>query len=202
MIKIGLTGGIGSGKSEAARVLRQLGAVIIEADALAHAAYRNGQPAYRELVDEFGAGIVAPDGEIDRRRLGAIVFSDPARRLKLESIVWPRIADAIAREYEQAQAAGAQAAVLVAAVLFEAGWDRLVDTTWTVEAHQAAVLARIERRDGITAHDARARLAAQLSNTDRRARAKLTIWNEADVPSFERKVREAWESQIVRRRRD
>jgi dephospho-CoA kinase len=194
MRKIGLTGTIGSGKSEAASVLSKLGAVVIEADALGHESYRKGAPAYRELVAEFGQQIVGAEGELDRKALGKIVFADPARRRRLEAIVWPRIREAISDRLERAQKAGTTAAVVDAAVLIEAGWDGLVDEVWAVEAPEAQVMERLRRRNGWSEEEARARTRAQLSNTARRARATLVIVNDGGHEEFERRVRAAWEA--------
>lgn len=194
MRKIGLTGPIGSGKSEAASFLGTLGAVVIEADALGHESYRRGTPAYRELVAEFGQQIVGPGGEIDRKALGKIVFADPERRKRLEAIVWPRIREAITDRLERAEKAGATAAVVDAAVLLEAGWDGLLDEVWAVEAPDGQVMERLRRRNGWSEEEARARTRAQLTNMDRRARATLVIVNDGGHEEFERRVRAAWET--------
>jgi len=194
MRKIGLTGTIGSGKSEAARVLSKLGAVVIEADALGHETYRRGAPAYIDLVEEFGQQIVGAEGEIDRKALGKIVFADPARRQRLEAIVWPWIRQAISDRLTRAEQAGRAVAVVDAAVLLEAGWDKLVDEVWAVEAPDAQVIERLRRLNGWTEKQAKQRTAAQLPNMARRARATLVIVNDGGLEEFERRVRAAWET--------
>ncbi len=130
---IGLTGGIAAGKSTIAQILAELGAVVIDADKVGHEAYRRGTEAWRALVAHFGDGILTPDGEIDRRKLGAIVFADPDQRKALQDIVWPRMKEMIRQRLAELRAAGVQVAVIEAAVLIEAGWTDLVDEVWVVQ---------------------------------------------------------------------
>jgi dephospho-CoA kinase len=194
MRKIGLTGGIGSGKSEAARILRGLGAVVIEADLVGHDTYRRGRPAWHELRREFGEGILAADGEIDRHKLGRLVFADAGKRHRLEAILWPRMKKAIAEGLSEAERAGSAVAVLEAAVLLEAGWDSLVDEVWVIEAPEGRSMEQLRVRTGWNEQEVRQRVAAQMPNTERRARATLVIWNDGDLATLERRVRAAWKA--------
>ncbi len=201
MISIGLTGGIGSGKSEAARVLRGLGAVVIDTAKLGHEAYRRGAPCFDEVVREFGQGITGPDGEIDRKQLGAIVFAEPARRKRLEEIVWPRIAEALGEKLAEARRDRAEVAVIDSAMLLEAGWDAFTDEVWMVEAPEDQVVARVVRRSGLTEEQVRQRIAAQMPNTERRARAKLIIWNDSDLATLGQRVTAAWRAKVEKSKR-
>ncbi|HZC65052.1 MAG TPA: dephospho-CoA kinase [Candidatus Dormibacteraeota bacterium] len=162
MLKLGLTGGIASGKSSVAAMLREQGFTVLDADALAHQLIEPGQPAYREVVAEFGNDI-APDGRrIDRSRLAAIVFADPAKLARLNAIVHPRVLAAILQKFADWQRAGDRDIVFVeAALLVEAGFEKQLDglvITWcTPEQQLQRLLAR-----GYSPSDANRRLAAQL----------------------------------------
>ncbi|PYV33125.1 MAG: dephospho-CoA kinase, partial [Acidobacteria bacterium] len=159
----GLTGGVATGKTTVAGMFRDLGAVVIDADEIGHQAISAGQPAYGELLARFGRGILAADGEIDRRRLGALVFADPEKRAALDAIVHPRIlrrVEELASEYH-AQAPGA--VILVdAALIFEAdigGRLKKVIVTWCRPEQQ---LARLVARTGLPLAEAQLRIAAQI----------------------------------------
>jgi dephospho-CoA kinase len=198
MITIGLTGRIGSGKSEAARVLRDLGATVIDTARLGHDVYRSGSPAFNEIISDFGKAVAAPTGQIDRRRLGAVVFADPEKRRRLENIVWPAITEAIKEGLTEARSRGDVVAVLDSAMLLEAGWDRFTDEVWLVEAPEPQTIERVRQRSRLDEEQVRRRLAAQAPNTERRARAKISVWNDADVDALERRIGSAWESLMAR----
>ena len=134
MLVIGLTGSIGTGKSEVAHLLQSLGAVIIDADLVGHEAYKPNTESWREVVEAFGEDIVQPNGEIDRRKLGAIVFSKPEQLARLNGIMHPRMARMVAEELDRLRCQGAPVAVVEAALLFEAGWDSLVDEVWVTDS--------------------------------------------------------------------
>lgn len=194
VISIGLTGGIASGKSLVASLLAERGALIIDADRLGHEAYLPATPAHRRIVETFGPRVVATDGTIDRRVLGAIVFGDPEARRRLEAIVWPEIRELARQRLEEARAAGSAVAVLEAAILLEAGWDSLVDEVWVVTVEPAVARERLVARNGLTADQADSRIAAQLSNDERRRRAGVVIDNSGTVPDLERRVEAAWQA--------
>ena len=201
MISIGLTGGIGSGKSEAARVLRGLGAVVIDTAELGHEAYRKGTKCFGEVVMEFGQGITGPDGEIDRKKLGSIVFADPAKLKRLEEIVWPRIAEALGDRLAGARRDHTVMAVIDSAMLLEAGWDTHADEVWMVEAPDDQIAARVTRRSGLTEEQVRRRMAAQMPNTERRTRAKLIILNDSDLATLGQRVTAAWRAKVEKSKR-
>jgi phosphopantetheine adenylyltransferase/dephospho-CoA kinase len=189
VIVIGLTGGIAAGKSTVAQALGERGAHVIDADRLGHRAYEPGREAHRQVAEAFGAEVVAPDGTIDRKALGAKVFDRPAELERLTAIVWPEI-----RRLAEAEIAAARAEVVVleAAVLLEAGWEDLVDEIWVVVVEPEVAVARAVDRGGLDASAARARIDAQLSNQERKARANRVIDNGGDESALLRQVDEAW----------
>ncbi len=193
MITIAVTGGIGAGKTETVNILERLGAETIKADLLGHMAYAKGTPGFAEVVEAFGNGVVAEDGEIDRKALGGIVFSDPKKRRKLESIVWVRIRDMITDMLADNAANGVGLTVLEAAVLFEAGWEDLADNVWTVESSYHQRLARISKSTGMPEHEAQRRINAQINPDIRIRRADETICNDGDLAQLERRVTKLWE---------
>ncbi len=131
---IGLTGGIGSGKSTVSRFLGEMGAVVLDADKVGHQAYQPGTETWKELVAAFGEDIVAPDSTIDRRKLGAIVFADPEALARLNRIVHPRMFDMMKAQIEEYRGQGTEVVVLEAAILLEANWTPLVDEVWVTVA--------------------------------------------------------------------
>jgi dephospho-CoA kinase len=191
MLKIALTGGIAGGKSQAARYLADLGAHVIDADRVAHEAYAPGTQGFDEVVAAFGPDIVGPGGAIDRARLGARVFTDPAELARLTAIVWPHTRRLLAERIAEQEALGTPAVVLEAAVLYDAGWQDLVDEVWLIDSPRAAVLERLRER-GLEAPEAERRLAAQTDLARARRLATRVIDNDADLDALQRKVEEAW----------
>lgn len=190
---IGLTGGIGSGKSEASGILRELGALIIDADIVGHETYRSGQPAWDEVVEAFGDDVIDSDGEIDRRELGKIVFDDPGRLKRLTDIVWPKIRESL-KDRMAGERDGGETNVLVveAAVLFEAGWENLFDEIWVVTAPEKDVLERLERQRNQKPEQTRARVRAQMTNGEREKRADVMIRNDEDRAALAATVKQLW----------
>jgi len=175
---IGLTGGIASGKSTAARHLASLGAHVIDADRLGHRAYEPGTAAHRAVIETFGPDVRAEDGTIDRRALGGKVFGDPAQLKRLTDIVWPEIRRLAQEDIAAAQAGDPDAVVfLEAAVLLEAGWHNGLDETWVVVVDPATAVRRAMARDGVDAAAVQSRIDAQLSNEERIAAATVVVHN-------------------------
>ena len=200
MLTIGLTGGIGSGKSEVADILRELGAQVIDADLVGHETYRRGEPAWDQVVEAFGSGVVGQDGEIDRGRLGRIVFGDPDSLKRLTDIVWPRIREGLEKRITSERDNGDTKVLIVeAAVLFEAGWDRLFDEIWVVTAPEADVLERLERQRNQKPAQTRARLRAQMTNEEREQRADVTVRNDEDRAALAATVRQLWTDRVPNR---
>jgi len=189
---IGLTGGIASGKSVVSGMLAERGAPVIDADKLGHEAYLPGTACFDEVVAAFGQDIVAPDGTVDRKALGAKVFGDPAQRKRLEAIVWPAIKRLAAERIAQLRAEGVPVVVLEAAVLFEAEWTDLADTIWVVVVDPAIARERLVARNGLTPEQADARIAAQLTNEERMRRADTIIENNGTLEELRARVDAAW----------
>ena len=192
MIKIGLTGNIGSGKAEAARALEALGATVIFADEVSRQVYEPGEAGFDAVRREFGDRVIGPDGRIDRKALAAIVFSSESERKRLEQTVWPVMAEAVERQMVDAEANGAPAVALEAAVLFEAGWERLVDEVWAIVAPDEAVVERVGKRDGLSEEQVRARLRAQLPAEEKARRADRVITNDGSLEQLREYVKRAW----------
>ena len=177
MVVIGLTGGIASGKSTAARYLADKGAHMIDADKLGHRVYEAGRPAFDQVVATFGKDVVGDDGEIDRRALGGKVFGSPEQLQRLTDIAWPGILAMAKAEIEQARNSGAAFVVLEAAVLLEANWQSDVDEVWVVTVEPEVAIIRAATRDGVDEAAVQARIDAQLSNAERVAVADVVIDN-------------------------
>ncbi|MGW5635909.1 dephospho-CoA kinase [Streptomyces sp. NPDC003832] len=190
MLKVGLTGGIGAGKSEVSRLLVECGAVLVDADRIAREVVAPGTPGLAAVVAAFGEDILAADGSLDRPRLGSIVFADPDRLSVLNSIVHPLVGTR-SRELE---AAAAQDAVVVHDVplLTENGLAGLYDLVIVVDASPETQLDRLVRLRGMTEQDARARMAAQATREQRREIADIVIDNDVPLESLRRRVREVW----------
>ena len=193
LIVIGLTGGIASGKSTAARYLAGRGARMIDADKLGHRVYEAGRPAFDKVVAAFGQDIVGEDGEIDRRALGAKVFGSPEQLTRLTGIVWPEILAMARHEIDLAKAAGAAVVVLEAAVLLEANWQEDVDEVWVVTVEPETAIARASKRDGGDEAAVQARIDAQLSNAERVAVADVVIDNTGTEAQLLGKLDAQWQ---------
>ena len=189
---IGLTGGIGTGKSQAARILEELGAVVINADVLGHLAYRSNTDGWRRIVDAFGPEVVGPEGEIDRKRLGRIVFSDSNAKARLDAIVWPQIAILARRQIENLRKEETDTIVLEAAVLVEAGWDTLVDEVWVTHAPRNLVQQRLKLRDGLTTEEIDRRIDAQISLEERLREGYILIENSSTPEALRDRVQTLW----------
>ncbi len=182
MLTIGLTGGIGSGKSTVAKLLAGLGALVWDADPIGHSVYEPGTPAYDELLAAFGAAITGGDGRIDRKALGRIVFADPSALKRLNAIVHPRIFEKMAAMVRAARAGGERRPIVIeAAILIEAGWQSLFDEIWLVTASREHVLERVERDRRMPREQVEARIRAQLSEPERRKWANVVIENNGTL---------------------
>ena len=198
MLKVGLTGGIGAGKSEVSRLLVEHGAVLIDADRIAREVVAPGTPGLAAVVEAFGEDVLAADGSLDRPRLGSIVFADPERLAVLNSIVHPLVG-ARSRELEET---AAEDAVVVHDVplLTENGLAPLYDVVIVVDASPETQLDRLVRLRGMSEEDARARMAAQATREQRRAIADIVIDNDVPLDELRRRVKDVWED-LVRRAR-
>ena len=187
---IGLTGGIGSGKSTVSQFLAELGAVIIDADKVGHQAFKPETEAWHDVVATFGREILTPGGEIDRKKLGAIVFGDPESLAKLNQIMHPRMYQMMKAQIEEYRRQGVAVVVLEAAILIEANWMPLVDEVWITVAPEAAVLERVKKQRGLAEEQTSARIRSQLSSEERIKHADVVINNDRDLDEVKAKVKE------------
>ncbi len=194
MKTIGLTGGIGAGKSTVSQMLAELGAFVIDADKVGHEMYLPGKEAWRQVVAEFGRDILAADQTIDRKKLGAVVFASDAARKKLNAIVHPLMFHDIRRRVTEKRAEGfTQPIVVEAAILIEANWLPLVDEVWVVVTGKSAVIERVAVQRGLSAHDTEARIASQLSDSERLKYAHVVIRNDGSREDLKKQLSTAWE---------
>jgi dephospho-CoA kinase len=184
---IGLTGGIGSGKSTVARLFAERGVPIVDADELAREATQPGAPALTEIAAAW-PGVVGPDGVLDRRRLAAAVFGDATARARLEAILHPRIGALSNARFAALASQGHTLALYEAALLVETGRYQEFDGLIVVDAPDAARVARVVARDGVSEADVRARIAAQLPMEDKRRVATHVIENDGDMDALRRQV--------------
>ncbi len=191
---IGLTGGIASGKSTVTKFFRDRNIPVLDADLLGHRTYEPGTDTFRAVVATFGDDLVAPDGTIDRRVLGGKVFGKPEELKKLTDIVWPGIRKLATADLSELEVGGNQLAVLEAAVLFEAGWEDLADEIWVVVVDPDNAVQRLAARNNMDEAAARARIASQLSNAERTARAGVVIENNSTLADLETAIQRAWEA--------
>ncbi|MBT2898852.1 dephospho-CoA kinase [Streptomyces sp. McG3] len=196
MLKVGLTGGIGAGKSEVSRLLVRYGAVLIDSDRIAREVVEPGTPGLAAVVEEFGPGVLTAEGELDRPALGALVFADAERLAALNAIVHPLVG---ARAAERERAAPEDAVVVHdVPLLTENGLAPLYDLVVVVDASVGTQLERLVALRGMTESDARARMAAQATRDQRRAVADLIVDNDGPLEALEPQVRAVWD-QLVRR---
>jgi len=189
---IGLTGGIGTGKTEVTHVLRELGAVVIESDKVAHLSYRPGTDAYEDIIDQFGREILDESGVIDRPKLGGLVFAVPELRIHLEMIVWPAARSWIEERLIQEKERGTKIIVIEVPKLFEAGWDDLADAVWTIEAPSDLITQRINIRSNLGETEKNARVKAQITSGERAERADLLIENTAKLADLREQITNLW----------
>lgn len=199
MLKVGLTGGIGSGKSTVAKLLEEHGAYIVDADKIAREVVEPGTPGHAAVVEEFGEEILAPDGSLDRSRLGEIVFSDADRLAALNAIVHPLVGERSAElEREAQQANGDGVVVHDVPLLAENGLAPLYDLVLVVDASPETQLDRLVRQRGMSEGEAASRMAAQATRQERLALADIVIENDGSLEELKERVREVWEE--LRRR--
>jgi dephospho-CoA kinase len=190
MLKVGLTGGIGAGKSEVSRLLVEHGAVLIDADRIAREVVEPGTPGLAAVVEAFGSDVLAPDGSLDRPALGAIVFADADRLAVLNSIVHPLVG---ARSAElEAAATGDSVVVHDVPLLAENGLAPLYDVVVVVDASPETQLDRLVRLRGMSEEDARARMAAQATRDKRLDIADIVIDNDVPLDELHRRVDAVW----------
>ncbi|HEU4864782.1 MAG TPA: dephospho-CoA kinase [Actinomycetota bacterium] len=197
MLLVGLTGGIGSGKSTAARMLRDLGAVVFDADVLARDAVAPGTEGHRAVVERFGADVLAPGGELDREALAAVVFADPAARRDLEAIVHPEVRRLFA-EGSEAYRNSDRVVVLSAPLLVETGMHSAFDVLVVMAVPEPVQVERLMRDRGMSEEEIRARMEAQAPLEDKAAVADILLDNEGSPEDLERQVDRIWGDLVAR----
>lgn len=189
---IGLTGGIGSGKSTVSQFLAELGTVIVNADEIGHQALKPNTEAWHEVVAAFGRQILTTNGNIDRKKLGKVVFGDSESLLRLNRIMHPRMYNMVKARLEGYQGQGVGVVVLEAPLLLEANWTSLVDEIWVTVASESTVLRRLQEKTGLSKSESLARLRSQMSNEERVKHADVIIDTDCDLNELRRKVKELW----------
>ena len=194
MFRIGLTGGIASGKSTVADVFTELGAAVVDTDAVAREVVAPGESGLEAVATEFGSDILLPNGELDRRALRSIVFRDPQRRETLESILHPLIR---ARTLQVIASLEAPYVVVVVPLLLETGFAELVERILVVDCPEAQQLERLRQRDDVGESEAQAMLAAQIDRQTRLARAHDVIDNSGSIESTRAQVKALHERYLA-----
>lgn len=190
---IGLTGGIGTGKSTVSKLLAELGAVVMDADKVGHEVFKPDTEAWREILAAFGREVLAPTGEIDRKKLAAIVFNNPKALANLNQIIHPRAYNLVKSRLEECLQRGAGVVVLEVVLLIEANWTPLVDEVWVVVASEDTVVKRLKQQRGMSKEEILARIRSQLSTEERIKHADVVINNDGELDEVKAKVIERWE---------
>ena len=186
---IGLTGGIASGKTTAAAILRRLGAAVIDADELSREVVRPGQEAWKEIVGAFGSLVLQQDKTLDRKKLRSIVFDDPAARKKLEAIIHPKVRALAEKKIRELEAAGNEIIVYEVPLLFEGQLQRWVRPVIMIACDIATQKQRLKERDGLTDEKAQQHLDAQMSLEEKRRLADYVVENNGSLNDLERQVK-------------
>lgn len=179
---IGLTGGIASGKSTVSRALRDLGAIVIDADEVAHTIMEPGKPAWEDIIEHFGSGVLNADQTIDREKLGAIVFNNPERLQVLNQITHPRVGEQFKQMITTLRAEKSDAVLFMEVpLLYETHMERICDEVWVVWVDEETQIQRLMKRDGLLREDALKRIDAQMSLDEKARRAEFVIDNRFSV---------------------
>jgi len=192
MLVIGLTGNFGTGKTTVSQILAELGAVIIDADKLGHELLQLGSQAYQEVVVAFGKAILKPNREVDRDKLGQLVFADATALAQLNRIMHPRMYKIAQERIEQYRKQGTKVAVLEAALLIEAGWTPLVDQVWVTVAPDDVIVNRLKNQRGLAEGQILARLHSQMPPEEKTKRADAVIDTDCPLDELKAKVTSLW----------
>ena len=197
MLLVGLTGGIGSGKSTVARLLERRGAVVIDADPRARDAVAKGPPAFERVVPTFGDAVGAPDGTLDRAALAAIIFSDPERKAALEGIVHPEVSRRFGERVEELRGTG-RVVLYVSPLLVELGLAPAFDVVIVVTASPHLRISRVASERGLTPEDVRGRMATQATDEQRMEVAHILVDNDGSLAELEPQVERIWSDLVAR----
>ena len=196
MFVIGLIGGIGSGKSSVSAILHSLGVEIIDADKVGHEAYTPNSEGWKKVISVFGQDIVGPENEIDRKKLGGIVFSDSSEMEKLNKLMHPIIHNLVEEKIKLLSNQGVKVVVLEAAILIEANWQDLTDEIWLAKSNQEVVIERVQLRNNFTREEIIKRIQSQMSNDEREKHSDIVIDNNGTIEQLEEKVKTLWQSRV------
>ena len=193
MLVIGLTGNFGTGKTTVSQILAELGAVIIDADKLGHELLQPHSQAYQEVVSAFGKAILRPNREIDRDKLGQLVFTNATALTQLNRIMHPKMYEIAQERIEQHHKQGTKVAVLEATLLIEAGWTPLVDQVWVTVAPDDVVINRLKSQRGLAEEQILARLHSQMPPQEKTKRADVVIDTDCHLAEIKAEVTKLWQ---------
>jgi dephospho-CoA kinase len=197
MFVIGLTGNFGTGKTTVSQILAELGAVIIDADKLGHELLQPDTDTYREIVTAFGKSILKPNGEIDRNKLGKLVFADAVALSRLNRILHPRIYEIAKRKIEEYRRADTQIVVIEAALLIEGGGlISLVDQVWVTTTPEATIVRRLKSQRKLKEEQVLARLQAQMPAEEKAKRADVVIDTDCSLKELRTRVTKLWHNLL------
>jgi dephospho-CoA kinase len=192
MLVIGLTGNFGTGKTTVSQILAELGATVIDADKLGHELLQPNNQTYGEIVATFGKYILKHNGEIDRKKLGKLVFADTAALTRLNQITHPRIYEIVRQKIEEYREAGARVIALEAALLIEAGWMPLLDQVWVTTAPEATSSERLKKARGLSEEQVLARLRTQMPQNEKAKLADVVIDTDCPIDQLKVRITELW----------
>jgi len=191
---IGLTGGIGSGKTTVAGFLAEFGVVVLDADKVGHEAFKPGTAGWRDVLSTFGKEILKADNEIDRKKLSKIVFGKPQALARLNQIMHPRIMELIKERLKQLEQQDVRVAVIEATLLIEADWKPLIDEIWVTIAPQTSVLKRLKERSGYSEEESLSRIRSQMTQEERTRHADVVINTDCTLAELKTKVKQLWDN--------
>ena len=197
MFVIGLTGGIGSGKTEASEILAKFGAKTINADTFGYHIYKKNTKAWEQIVKEFGQTILDNNGNIVRSELGKLVFSSKSKLDKLNRICHPEIKSLVIKELEQFRLDEVNIVVLEAAILIEANWKDIVDEVWSIESKTSIIFNRVKKRDHINHQAIQSRMDSQMDNDTRLKHSDEVIANNGTIQELTNNLAEIWERKFI-----
>ena len=195
MFVIGLTGGIGTGKTLVSNILEELGAAIVNADLLGHEVYKPDTEGWQEVVESFGDDVLTPDREVDRRKLGAIVFSDPEAMSRLNAITHPKIYRMVEERVKELDNQGTKVAVVEAALLIEAGWTPVANEIWVTTSSEDEVIERLKSRNNLDEDAIRARIRSQMPQDERVTYADVIIDNNESLEELGKQIQQLWNNR-------
>ena len=200
MFVIGLTGGIGTGKTQVSRILEEIGAEVVSADLVGHEAYRPHTEAWREVVRAFGEQVLTPSGEVDRKKLGVIVFNDSEALKRLNAIMHPRLYKMLEERIKELCGKGRDVVVVEAALFLEANWAPLVNEVWVTVSPEDEVVRRLQARDQTDEEAVRARIRSQMPQADRARCADVVIENNGSLAELRDRIQGLWNSRVLARK--